>query len=77
MTSTDETRTTRKLTSQEQQWVDEFMDETTLFLGPDPEIMRSHSISARSEHEEQCISKGVDRVEVERIRKRKIGRAHV
>jgi acetone carboxylase, alpha subunit len=61
------------LTQQEQEWVDQFMDETTLFLGPDREIMRSHSISERSVYEDACIAKGVDRVTVERIRKRIAG----
>jgi acetone carboxylase alpha subunit len=61
------------LTQQEQVWVDQFMDETTLFLGPDREIMRSHSISERSVYEDACIAKGVDRMTVERIRKRVAG----
>ena len=61
------------LTAQEREWVDQFMDETTLFLGPDREIMRSHSISDRSVYEDACIAKGVDRVAVERIRKRIAG----
>ncbi|WP_420751637.1 hydantoinase B/oxoprolinase family protein [Rhodococcus sp. O3] len=61
------------LDEQEQQWVDEFMDETTLFLGPDPEIMRSHHITSRSELEEECIAKGVDPLQVDRIRKRLAG----
>ena len=46
------------LTSQEQEWVDQFMDETTLFLGPDREIMRSHHITSRSEFEDECIAQG-------------------
>ncbi|MCV7228273.1 hydantoinase B/oxoprolinase family protein [Mycolicibacterium komossense] len=61
------------LSELEQEWVDKFMDETTLFLGPDPEIMRSHSIAERSVYEEACIAKGVDRVTVERVRKRIAG----
>ncbi|MGW0017163.1 hydantoinase B/oxoprolinase family protein [Rhodococcus sp. NPDC003382] len=61
------------LDEQEQQWVDEFMDETTLFLGPDREIMRSHHIASRSELEEECIAKGIDPLEVDRIRKRLAG----
>ncbi|WP_020661491.1 hydantoinase B/oxoprolinase family protein [Amycolatopsis benzoatilytica] len=61
------------LSAQEQEWVDEFMDETTLFLGPDPAIMRDHSISARTDHEELAISAGVDRLQAERIRKRIAG----
>ncbi|MCX2932669.1 hydantoinase B/oxoprolinase family protein [Mycobacterium sp. CVI_P3] len=72
MTAVNE-RTTGKLTAEEQQWVDQFMDETTLFLGPDREIMRSHSISERSLHEEVAIAAGVDRLQVERIRKRIAG----
>ena len=31
-------QTSQLLSEQEQQWVDKFMDETTLFLGPDPAI---------------------------------------
>ncbi|WGZ79739.1 hypothetical protein [Arthrobacter sp. EM1] len=61
------------LTAQEQQWVAQFMDETTLFLGPDPAIMRSHQITSRSAYEEECISKGVDPIKVDRIRKRLAG----
>ncbi len=72
MTTVNE-RPAGKLTETEQQWVDQFMDETTLFLGPDPEIMRSHSISERSLHEEVAIAAGVDRLQVERIRKRIAG----
>lgn len=61
------------LSEQEQQWVDDFMDETTLFLGPDREIMRSHSIAERTPHENATIEAGVDRLQVERIRKRIAG----
>ena len=48
------------LTEQEQQWVDKFMDETTLFLGPDPAIMRTHEIMPRTAYEEECIAQGID-----------------
>ncbi|TFD75263.1 acetone carboxylase subunit alpha [Cryobacterium sp. Sr8] len=61
------------LTNQEQQWVDKFMDETTLFLGPDPAIMRHHEIMPRSKYEEECIAQGVDPLEIDRIRKRLAG----
>ncbi|MBN9176583.1 MAG: hydantoinase B/oxoprolinase family protein [Microbacterium sp.] len=54
----------------EQEWVNKFMDDTTLFLGPDPEIMRSHHIAPRTAIENQYISRGVDPLEVDRIRKR-------
>jgi acetone carboxylase alpha subunit len=58
------------LTTQEQQWVDHFMDTTTLFLGPDPAIMRDHSITRRTQFEEECIAKGIPALQVDRIRKR-------
>jgi acetone carboxylase, alpha subunit len=63
----------KELTAQEQEWVDQFMDETTLFLGPDPKIMRDHSITPRTRLEEECIAKGVDPLQVDRIRKRLAG----
>ena len=62
-----------ELTEQEQDWVDQFMDETTLFLGPDPAIMRDHTITGRTQFEEECIAKGVDPLQVDRIRKRLAG----
>ena len=42
-------QTSQLLSEQEQQWVDKFMDETTLFLGPDPAIMRHHEIMPRTD----------------------------
>src|SRR5919109_4693210 len=72
MTTIDD-RPSTNLTPQEREWVDRFMDETTLFLGPDPAIMRDHGIAPRSAHEEVGIAAGVDRFQVERIRKRIAG----
>src|SRR5919197_1293133 len=72
MTTIDD-RPSTNLTPQEREWVDRFMDETTLFLGPDPAIMRDHSIAPRSAHKEVGIAAGVDRFQVERIRKRIAG----
>lgn len=66
-------RPKRELSEQEQKWVDQFMDETTLFLGPDPEIMRSHHITDRTEFEDRCIDGGIDPLRVDRIRKRIAG----
>jgi acetone carboxylase alpha subunit len=63
----------QQLSEQEHQWVDKFMDETTLFLGPDPEIMRSHNIHERTPHENDCMSSQVDPVKVDRVRKRLAG----
>jgi len=71
MTTTENER--QALTDLEKQWVSKFMDDTTLFLGPDPEIMRSHAIAERSVYENACIAKGVDRLTVERVRKRIAG----
>ena len=74
MTIIDEpTTSTVGLSPLEQEWVDKFMDDTTLFLGPDPEIMRSHHIAPRSEQEEEFMARGVDPLEVDRIRKRLAG----
>ncbi len=62
-----------ELTAQEREWVGKFMDDTTLFLGPDREIMRSHHIAPRSAHEETCIALGTDPLQIDRIRKRLAG----
>ncbi|WP_290183427.1 hydantoinase B/oxoprolinase family protein [Corynebacterium auriscanis] len=63
----------RQLTPEEQQWVDDFMNDTTLFLGPDPEIMRNHSISARSDSEERILAQEHDPLQADRIRRRLAG----
>ena len=67
MTAVIEPTNAKGLNPLEQEWVDQFMDDTTLFLGPDPEIMRSHHITERSEFEDECISNGIDPLEVDRI----------
>ncbi|MDH6236103.1 hydantoinase B/oxoprolinase family protein [Cryobacterium sp. CG_9.6] len=71
--ASDDGTTSQELTTQEQEWVDKFMDETTLFLGPDPAIMRHHEIMPRSAYEEECIAQGINPLEVDRIRKRLAG----
>jgi acetone carboxylase, alpha subunit len=50
--------------------IDKFLSETTLFLGPDPEIMRSHSMQPRTEEEERLLSDEIDAYELDRVRKR-------
>ncbi|WP_163534326.1 hydantoinase B/oxoprolinase family protein [Helicobacter suis] len=60
----------KELSAEEQAWVDDFMNETTLFLGPDPEIMRHHAIAKRTSLEEQVLSKGSDPLLYDRIRRR-------
>ena len=40
--------------------LDKFIADNTLFLGPDPEIMRNHSILPRSKLENEVLERGVD-----------------
>src|SRR6202022_1267003 len=48
MTDTDAVQSTAgQFTAQEQEWVDAFLAETTLFLGPDPQIMNDHRMAPR------------------------------
>ncbi|CCF81142.1 Acetophenone carboxylase subunit Apc4 [Helicobacter bizzozeronii CCUG 35545] len=47
----------KELSAEEQAWVDDFMNETTLFLGPDPAIMRHHSIAKRTPLEDEVLKK--------------------
>ncbi|RLA49253.1 MAG: acetone carboxylase subunit alpha [Gammaproteobacteria bacterium] len=46
--------------TQDQKLVAKFLKETTLFLGPDPEIMRDHTILPCTEHEAECLEKYAD-----------------
>jgi len=46
-----------KVATQDQELVAKFLKETTLFLGPDPEIMRYHNIMPRTRHEGECLDK--------------------
>ena len=50
--------------------VAKFLKDTTLFLGPDPEIMRSHDIVPRTDFETECIAKNADPHVTARIRDR-------
>ncbi|WP_205677677.1 hydantoinase B/oxoprolinase family protein [Brevibacterium aurantiacum] len=61
------------LTAEEQEWVDAFMNDTTLFIGPDPEIMREHSIAQRSPLEERILAHDLDPLVADRIRRRLAG----
>jgi N-methylhydantoinase B/oxoprolinase/acetone carboxylase alpha subunit len=47
---------------------EKFLADNTLFLGPDPEIMRNHSVSARSAIEAAAIQKGLDPHDVHHVR---------
>lgn len=50
--------------------IKKFLNDTTLFLGPDPEIMQNHDLMPRSELEESCIAKVSDTHQIARIRDR-------
>ncbi|HEY0940026.1 MAG TPA: hydantoinase B/oxoprolinase family protein [Steroidobacter sp.] len=54
--------------SDEQALRDKFLADHRLFLGPDPEIMRDHSVGPRSPEEEAILSKGLDVHQVQHIR---------
>ena len=43
----------------EQSRVDKFLAETTLFLGPDPDIMRDHKSAPRTAEEERLLDRAV------------------
>src|SRR6266705_3850168 len=54
----------------DQEWVDQFLAETTLFLGPDPEIMNNHRMAPRTADEEGLLSGPIDANALDRVRKR-------
>lgn len=47
---------------------DKFLADNTLFLGPDPEIMRHHGLTPRSPMEEVALAQGVDPHQVHHVR---------
>jgi acetone carboxylase, alpha subunit len=54
----------------DQEWVDRFLAQTTLFLGPDPEIMTDHRMAPRTAEEERLLSGPIDANALDRVRKR-------
>ena len=44
--------------------VEKFLSETTLFLGPTPDIMRNHSMQPRTEEEERLLAGHLDTVPI-------------
>ena len=44
----------------DQEWVDRFLAGTTLFLGPDPEIMTDHRMAPRTADEERLLAGPID-----------------
>ena len=59
-----------QISSEDQKRIDSFLAETTLFLGPDPEIMRDHGMQSRTAEEERLLSGPLDAYELDRVRKR-------
>jgi acetone carboxylase alpha subunit len=57
-------------TPDEQSRVDKFLAETTLFLGPDPVIMRDHKSAPRTAEEDRLLSRPTDANALDRVRKR-------
>ena len=57
-------------TPDEQSRVDKFLAETTLFLGPDPVIMRDHKSAPRTAEEDRLLSQPTDANALDRVRKR-------
>ena len=64
------TDTGTQFTPQEQEFIDAFLAETTLFLGPDPEIMNDHRMAPRTAEEERLLSGPIDANDLDRVRKR-------
>jgi len=54
----------------DQEWVDRFLAETTLFLAPDPEIMNDHRMAPRTAEEDRLLSAPIDANDLDRVRKR-------
>ena len=50
--------------------IKKFLNDTTLFLGPDPEIMKNHDLMPRTALEEECIAQVSDAHSVAKIRDR-------
>lgn len=55
-------------TAEEKALRDKFLADNTLFLGPDPEIMRFHGVTPRSQMEQAALANGVDPHQVHHVR---------
>jgi N-methylhydantoinase B/oxoprolinase/acetone carboxylase alpha subunit len=56
------------IAAKDQALLDKFLADNTLFLGPDPEIMRNHKITPRSAAEEAALKRGLDPHRVHHVR---------
>ncbi|AXQ27887.1 acetone carboxylase subunit alpha [Solimonas sp. K1W22B-7] len=57
-----------KISAEEQVLLDKFLADNQLWLGPDPEIMRNHSLTPRSKAEDEILKKGLDPHQVHHVR---------
>lgn len=57
-----------RLSPDDQKLLDQFLAEHRLFLGPDPDIMRNHTLTPRSALEEAAIAQNIDRHQINHIR---------
>lgn len=57
-----------KISAEEQVLLDKFLADNQLWLGPDPEIMRNHSLTPRSKAEDEILKKGLDQHQVHHVR---------
>ncbi|MBL4665095.1 MAG: hydantoinase B/oxoprolinase family protein [Nitrospinaceae bacterium] len=55
---------------EDQELVAKFLQDTTLFLGPDPDIMRHHDIMPCTDYEAECVAKHGDPHQMASIRDR-------
>ena len=58
----------KALPKEEQAVLDRFLADNRLFLGPDPEIMRNHTLEPRTAEEDAVLKKGLDAHQVHHIR---------
>lgn len=61
---------TQQISAEDQALIKKFLVDNTLFLGPDPEIMKSHDLMPRSKDEDQAIAQVYDSHLIARIRDR-------
>ncbi len=60
----------KDISAEDAKLIKKFLADNTLFLGPDPEIMKDHDIMPRTEQENQAIQKVNDSHLIARIRDR-------
>ena len=68
--STEAPVTTNDLSAEEQSLLDQFVNDNTLFYGPDPDIVRNHGLMPRTAAEEQALAADIDINRVNLVRGR-------